>query len=335
MPTWRWVIGDWNVGPQRELTLAASRKIVWNLTAPATATFNLPGRSSEAALLAETMSDLWVYLDTALVFRGRVTQMADTATADSYTVAVTCVDYRGLLTRRLLVEGDQLAWSTPTYAAIAWGLVAATQAKPGGGFNVVQGTWMPDSPPNPPVVRTYAAGQEIGQALDDLAAVAFDWEIDPTLAMNLWAPNKRPTSGFVADWAGVVVGFTRNADTTTWANVIRESGDASATVGENRYTASPEGRFETQIGNPGVVLQTTLQQRAPADAAAWLARRVSLNLDLRPGVVYSPADVALGAQITVVLNVGRLDETGVYTLQQMTATLDDSGATHTTLGLLT
>ena len=334
MAVWRWVIGDWNVGPQRELTLASSRKLTWTLTAPAQATFSLPGRSDEAALLKVSMSDLWVYADTALVFRGRVTQTADTATADAYTVAVTCVDYRGLLTRRLLVEGDQLNWSTPTYAAIAWGLVSATQAKPGGGLNIVQGVWNVDAPPNPPVVRNYAAGLEIGKALDDLASVAFDWEIDATLAMNLWAPSKRPASAFVADWGGAVVGFTRSADTASWANAVRDSGDATVTVGENAYTSSPEGRFETQIGYPDVKLQATLQARVAADAADWMARRISYNLDLRPGLINSPNDLALGAQITVNLKIGRLNETGVHTLAQITETLDDTGVGHPTLGLL-
>jgi hypothetical protein len=334
MPAWRWVIGDWNVGPERELTLASSRKLVWTLTAPAQATFSLPGRSDEAGLLKVSISDLWVYADQTLVYRGRVTQTADSAGADSYTVAVTCVDYRGLLGRRLLVEGDQLNWSTPTYAAIAWGLVSATQAKTGGGLGVVQGTWTADSPPSPPVVRNYQAGLEIGKAVDDLASVAFDWEIDANLRMNLWAPSKRPASGFVADWGGTVVGFTRNADTGSWANVVRDSGDASATVGENRYASRPEGRFETQIGYPDVVLQSTVAARADADAARLLVRRLSYNLDLRPGAVNSPADVALGAQITVALKVGRLNDVGVYTVAQLSADLDDTGVTHTTVGLL-
>jgi len=268
------------------------------------------------------------------VFRGRVVQLADTVTADVHTLACDVVDYRGLLSRRLLVEGDQLAWSTPNLAAIAWGLVNLTQNKTGGYLGITQGTWTPDTPASPPSVRNYTAGQQIGQALDDLASVAFDYQIDPQLRMNLWAPSHRPVSPFVADYGGTVLGFTRTATHSTWANVIRESGDASQTVGVNLETTAPEGRWEQQIGNPDVVLQTTVAARAAADQQHWLARRASLNMDLRPGVVHSFADLACGSQIQVALQSGRLNVTGTYTVQQVRINLDDTGVTHTNVGLL-
>jgi len=334
MVAWRWVIGPWGTGPERELTLANSRQMTATLTAPATASFSIPGRADEAALLSEMETDLWVYADANLVFRGRVVQLADTVTADVHTLACDVVDYRGLLSRRLLVEGDQLAWSTPNLAAIAWGLVNLTQQKTGGYLGIVQGTWTADSPASPPSVRNYQAGQQIGQALDDLAGVAFDYQIDPALRMNLWAPSYRPVSAFVGDYGGTVLGFTRSATHSTWANVIRESGDASQTVGVNLSTVAQEGRFEQQIGNPDVVLQTTVAQRAAADQQKWLARRASLNMDLRPGVVHSFADLACGSQIQVALRSGRLNVTGTYTVQQVKISLDDTGVTHTNVGLL-
>jgi len=331
---WRWVIGPWGTGPQREMTLAAGRTMTATLTAPYTAGFNVPGQSPEAALIAEMDTDLWVYADANLVYRGRIIQTADTVTADNHTVAVSAVDYRGLLSRRLLVEGDTLNWSQPNLAAIAWGLVNLTQSKTGGYLGIVQGAWTPDSPASPPSVRTYQAGQQIGQALDDMSNIAFDYNVDPQLRMNLWAPRHRPASPFVADYGGTVLGFTRTATHSTWANVIRESGDASQTVGVNLSTVAPEGRFETQIGNPDVVLQDTVAQRAAADQTKWLARRASLNMDLRPGVIHSFADLELGSQIQVALQSGRLDVTGTYTVQQVRINLDDTGVTHTNVGLL-
>jgi hypothetical protein len=331
---WRWVIGDWNVAPARELTLATGRQLAYTLTAPATASFNLPGRADEALTLKRMISDLWVYADQHLVYRGRVVNLTDTVTADAHTVAVETVDYRGLLTRRLLVEGDQLAWSSPNYATIAWGLVAATQAKTDGGLGITQGIWQADSPPNPPVVRHYQAGAEIGKTVDDLAAVAFDYGIDANLKMNLWAPSKALTSGFVADYGGTVVGFTFAAVATSWANVVRVSGDATATVSENVWKQSPEGRFEQQIGYPDVVLQDTLRARSAADSAAWLNRRVSLNMDLRPGVVNSTADLDVGSVITVALVDGRIDYTAQVTVAQLAINLDDTGVSHVRVGVL-
>ena len=336
MVAWRWVIGPWNTQPQRELTLAYNRALSFNLTAPATAHFSLPGRSDEAAAMTEELTDVWVYADLSLVYRGRVTGMTDTVTQGSHTLAVNCTDYRGLLTRRLLTEDDQLAWSTSTYAEIAWGLVQSTQAKTGGGLGIVQGIWEADAAQTPSNyrVRNYTAGAEIGQTLDDLASVAFDYQIDPALNMNLWAPGKTHASAFVADYGGTVIGFTRATTATNWANVVRVSGDATQTVAVNLATDAPEGRFEQQIGYTDVVLQDTLAQRAPADAASWLARRSTITMDLKPGVIDSTADLDVGDQITVALRSGRINEIGTRTVQQLDIALDDTGVTHTTVGLI-
>jgi hypothetical protein len=336
MTAWRWVIGPWYQPPQRELTLATSRSLTYTLTAPCTAKFSLPGRSDEASALTEMLTDLWVYADDNLVYRGRVIGLTDTVTADSHTVAADVTDYRGLLTRRLLTEVDQLNWSTATYAEIAWGLVAQTQAKTQGGLGIVQGVWQADAAQDPSNyrVRAYTAGAEVGATLDLLAGVAFDYGIDPNLAMNLWAPNKAHASAFVADFGGTVIGFTRASSATTWANVTRTSGDASTTAGDVVETQTPEGRFEQQIGYPDVKLQATVDERSVTDHAQWLNRRASLNLDLRPGVVASTVDLDVGDQITVALRSGRLNYSGVQTVSDLAVTLDDTGVTHVRVGLL-
>lgn len=333
---WRLVIGDWTGPPERELTLATNRKATFTLTAPATLAFDLPGESDEAALLEEMVTDVWVYGDAVLVFRGRVTALTDTVTADAHTVAVTAVDYRGLLSRRLLVEGDQLNWSNATYAEIAWGLVTATQAKAGGGLGIVQGVWVPDPAqiPSNYRVRNYAAGLEIGKAVDDLAGVAFDYQIDPGLHFNLWAPGKAHISAFVADYGGTVAGFTRATAATSWANVTRSSGDATTTVGVNLVTDNPAGRFEQQIGYPDVTLQDTVAQRAAADHARWMEWQATINVDLRPGIVPQSVDLDVGNTIAVALRSGRLNEVGTRQIQQMTVAVDDNDVPRVRLGLV-
>jgi hypothetical protein len=337
MVAWRWAIGPWYQPPQRELTLATSRTLTYTLTAPCTASFTLPGRSAEAAAITEMLTDLWVYADDNLVYRGRVVGLTDTVTADGHTVAAAVTDYRGLLSRRLLVDDDQLNWSAATYADIAWGLVTLTQAKPGGGLGIVQGVWQADDAQDPSNyrVRNYLAGAELGVTIDDLAKVAFDYNIDPNLNMNLWAPAKAHASAFVADYGGTVVGFTRATSATTWANVTRTSGEATQTVGDTIFTDGPEGRFEQQIGYPDVVLQATIDERSTSDHAQWLTRRASLNLDLRPGVVSSTVDLDVGDQIIVALRSGRLNVSGVQTVADLGVTLDDTGVTHIRVGLLT
>jgi hypothetical protein len=334
--TWRWVIGPWYTPPQRELSAATGRQFTVNLTAPATATFDLPGRSPEAAYLDESTTDLWIYADETLAFRGRVIGLNDTVTATVHTTTVTCTDYRGLLTRRLLVEGDQLAWSTPRYYDIAWGLISLTQAKPNGSLGIFAGVTVPDAaqPPSNYRVRNYTAGDEIGKTLDDLAAVAFDYQISPGLSFDYWAPNKRDPSGFVADLGGTVAGFTRYAQSSTWANVVRVSAKADTTTADVIDNSGTPGRFEQQIGFPDVVDQSTLDQRAPAAATAWAAQTSTLTVDLRPDVVSSTADVNVGQVVTVALRSGRLNIVEPRTINQITVKISDSGAAHTTLGFL-
>jgi hypothetical protein len=138
----------------------------------------------------------------------------------------------------------------------------------------------------------------------------------------------------VADLGGTVVGFTRTATHSTWANVVRDSGDAATTVAVNAVATSPEGRWETQVGYTDVHDQATLVARASADAARLAVRRAALNLDLRPGVLHSAADLPMGSQIQVALRSGRLVVTGTQTVQQLTVAVDDDGVSHPKLGLL-
>jgi hypothetical protein len=339
---WRWVLGDWFSPPNRELTRAWNRQLTYTLTAPATASFNLPGRSDEAYELQEGITDLWVWADDQLCYRGRVIGVTDTVTENAYTLSVSTVDYRGLLGRRLLVEGDTLNWSMPTYADIAWGIVQRTQAKEGGGLGIVQGMWASDPPqiPSNYRVRNYNPGLEVGKALDDLASVAFDYEIRPDprsekdLALNYFYPGKRRTSAVVLDWGGTVTGLTRSSVVSQWANATRTSGDQETTIGRNYYTYHPEGRFEQQIGYPDVVLQSTIDERAIADHAAWLRRRSSLNLELKAGIVNGPRDLDVGDVVHIAIRLGRLHVDEDRVVNEVAILLDDTGITHVRVGFL-
>jgi hypothetical protein len=348
-PVWRWVVGPWNSGPERELIYANSRQVTFTNNAPATATFNLPGRTDEASSIIDGLTDLWVWADTHLVFRGRVTGTQDAISENVYTLSITATDYRGLLTRRLLAEGDSpstdgksSSWSMASYARIAWGLVALTQAKPGGNFGITQGVWQPDPDqvPSGYRVRTYDFGQEIGQAIDDLAGDAtFDYNIRPGsngtgLYMNLYYPARSFNSGKVLDLGGTVAGLTRATALSNWANVTRTSGSPDTTVGVNTYTADPSGRFEQQIGYPDVVLQTTIASRAVADHSSWLTRQTSLSFDMRTGVINTLQDLDVGDTCLVVAKIGRLNINENRTVSEVDFTIDDQGIASTRVGVI-
>jgi hypothetical protein len=351
---WRWVVGPWNAGPERELVYLSGRQLQYTINAPATAGFNLPGTAPECEAIAEGETDLWVWAADELIYRGRVISTTDTISGTTHTLSVATADYRGVLARRLLVEGDsgniavpgpppQIGFSTATYAEIAWRLVSQTQAKPAGQLGIVQGVWIPDpaQPPSGYRVRHYDYGLEVGKAVDDLANDApFDYDIRPrrndvaVLEMNLYAPGKARNQDLVLDLGGTVTGLTRSFALSGWANVTRVSGSPDTTVGVNAHTASPEGRWETQVGYPDVTLQSTVNARATAAHRKLLARHSTLSLELRPGVVNSLSDLDVGDTCLVAVRSGRLDFTETHTVANLAVTIDDDGITSVRVGVV-
>jgi hypothetical protein len=365
MTAWRWVIGPWDAGPERELTYLYGRQLQFTINAPAQAMFNLPGQAPECAELAEGETDLWVWSDEDLMYRGRIIQTTDSISSNVHTVSVSSVDYRGVLGRRILVEGDagnvpkppvgnpgdegyvppQVGYSMATYAAIAWDLVYKTQIKPGGNLRIIQGTWVPDpaQPPSGYRIRTYDLGLEVGKAVDDLSDDAtFDYEIRPNpndpsflgLFMNLWAPGKSRDQDLILDLGGTVTALTRSFSISNWANVTRVSGSADRTTGVNSYTARPEGRWESQIGYPDVVLQSTVNDRSVAAHNKLLERYSTINLELRPGVVNSLSDLDVGDTCLVVADRGRVKFQETHTVADLAFGISDEGVAAVRVGVI-
>jgi hypothetical protein len=351
LPVWRWVVGPWDSGPERELVYASNRQLQFTNNAPTTATFNLPGETDEAGLITEGYTDVWVWADSSLCFRGRVTGTTDTLSdTGTYTLAVSCTDYRGVLTRRMLVEGDagnvasatQVAYSSSTYAGIAWDLVYKTQAKPGGALGIVQGDWVSD-PVQAPAnyrVRNYDYGEMVGKAIDDLGGDAtFDYRIRPrtdpmALYMDLYYPARAAPNDLVLELGGTVSGLTRAFAMTDWANVTRTSGAPDSTTGVVVYSPDPSGRWEQQVGYPDVTLQSTVQARSASDHSTWFGRRSTMNLTMRPGVVTSPAVLDVGDTCLVVVRHGRLSINETRTVSTINYTVDDNGVSSTTVGVI-
>lgn len=352
LPTWRWAIGPWNSGPERELVYATSRSLQFVNNAPANANLSLPGRSDEAAAFHGGLTDLWIWLGPDLIYRGRVTNLNDTISENVYTLAVTTTDYRGLLSRRILVEGDvgniastdvpkKVNYSAPCYADIAWDLVAKTQAKPGGNLGIVKGVWQqdPSQPSNNYRVRGYDMGSEVGKLIDDLAGDAtFDYRIRPSTDplvchMDLWYPARSVESGIVLDLGGTVAGLSHSFAISNWANVTRTSGGMDSTSGVVNYTASAEGRFEAQIGYQDVTLQSTLAARAPADHRRWLTKRSTLSMELVPGTITDLDDLDVGDKVLVVANTGRLNICELRTVSEINMSINDDGIASMRVGV--
>lgn len=317
MADWQFVVGPATGGHTAALTLASGRKVTFKLTDASDAGFVLDGRSVEAQAIEELATDLHAIRDGRILYRGRVGATSDSLDADSHSVDVRTMDYREILNRRILSADDQKTYGQVDQASIAWGLIAATQTKPGGDLGVTRGLgsdsgFLRD--------RTYAAGDTIGALLEDLAALVdgFDWDLTPidayTLRLDLWhGINGRGASGGVyLEYGAGVLAVKRDVSVDTYANAVRVSG-ASSTLLELREAADladrnarPEGRWDGVFGFTDVTTQTRLTERAMWQLADSQAIRPTYSIDLAPDVWQGPDHIWLGDYVRLRVLSGRL-----------------------------
>lgn len=334
MADWQFVAATAKGLPLAELTAARDRKVTWRRRGPAEAAWSIDGRHEQAAAVEELISDLLVYRDGRLLFRGRVGATDDSLDADSHEVSMVANDYRALLGRRLLFQ--PILFSVVDVGDIGWYLVGATQSLPGGYVGITRGLGA-----NLGVTSAYnfEAGKYVGEALDDLAEVVdFDWEVDAALKFNLWQPARGFVRDFVAEYGSTVTTVNRAVDPGQYANVVRATGDQT----KNEATPPvpwttphvstmadladrPEGRFDMQHGDPDVKVQSALVDRADRllDRSAYVMPTYTCTL--RPGV-WDPDVLWLGDVCRIVIRSGRLDVNTVERIDQVDVTISDDGA---------
>jgi hypothetical protein len=108
---WQFLTGPASGGYDQELTAATGRKLTVRLTTPSEAAFGLDGRLPQATNVEEMVTDVHVLWTSKLsvthrLFRGRVGPTSDTVTEDAHTMTVNALDYRAVVARRHLLEGD-------------------------------------------------------------------------------------------------------------------------------------------------------------------------------------------------------------------------------------
>ncbi len=302
--------------------------------------FDADGTDPAIAGITELETDLIVMYGAQIIFCGRVVPTQDTLTASAHRTQVTALDYREVLRRRFLLTGDQpaLTWTNIEQATIAWNMIQATQARPGGGLGITRGTGQATG-----VKRTYTAtaGDYIGDDITSLAQLAggFEWQITPygmsDLRFDVFYPqqggpggNSLPapppgdlpaapaaSSGVVLAWGDArISSITRNVDPSTFANAVYVTSSAS-TSGTKTLTpvhleasdigSRAEGRWDTVLGTDDQT-QSTLSDHATALLNQAQVVIPSYTIVFYPGAWGGPSDIWLGDTVTVQIDSGRL-----------------------------
>ena len=311
MPYYQFVLGPAGGTPDTELTYARNRSLDLKLSEPSTASFTIDGRSEQAAAIAELASEVSVYRDRELLFRGFIGSTADTVSEDRHDVQVTVVDYRGRLDR-LLIDADT-TYTTALDRNISWDLIDDAQAKTGGDLGISRGPALSGLTSR---TITFTGGISVREALDRLASLApgFDWDITPEREFVLF-DQRGANNGVILDYGGLVSAVSVNFDPSTYANAVRVSGDATTTAqtaAAGDIGSRPEGRYEAQQGISDITTDATLASRATLLLAEKQLIRSSFTVTLRNGdndlIRWGgPTDIGLGDTCRMVVRSGRLD----------------------------
>ena len=331
---WTFATGPWNGMPTTELSTATSRSVTWRLTDHHEASLTIDGLSPQAVNIRELEWDLWVLWNGQALFRGRIGPSSDTGSENGLSTQFGAADYRELLQRRFLFEGDTLSYTAADQSTIAWGLISSTQAKVGGQLGITRGLGATTG-----VIRdrtAYEAGASIGSCLDQLSQVidGFDYDFTPSststaLSFDLYYPSRGADRSVVLDYGGRVASFTRQVDPSTFGNAVRASGaDTLAAVRQEApgLATDPAGRWDFQFSDTSITVASTLQGKAAKALADGQYVAPSWTVTLPPGGWGGPTDFWLGDQVSLVVRTGRLDVVESLRVMEMSLALDDNGS---------
>lgn len=335
---WRILIGPPTGGYEAELTAAQSRKLTVRLTSPSELAFGLNARLPQADSIEELVTDahvLWTSAEgvTHRLFRGRIGPTGDSGDADGHNMTATALDYRALLRRRRLYSDSQLTWTGTDQAEIALALVTQTQARTGGALGISK-AWTGVEPTGVERDRTYEAGDSIGDRIQELSEVidGFNWDITATsasaLSLEVFYPERGNDRGVVLEYGGMVAKFSREVQTSDYANAQRYTGESALTASELAaadLATRPEGRWDAVFGDSGLTTQGALDDRAAWQLDQSQVISPPYTLTLRRGVWRGPDHIWLGDTVRVIIRSGRLRVDTSIRVFELAFTLDADG----------
>lgn len=327
-----------------ELADAHPIKLHFELGGPATAELVVDGRAPTCALIQELSQDVCVYrwnpytASYEILFRGVVGHTEDAVGDTNHTVTVQSTDYRAMLARRPV--GGPLTFTQADQFTIADGLVQGPLPFGGQGtaydmgiapaiLRNPDGTHVPSALTGVKRDRSYTGAEKSGEMLDNLSKVidGFDWGCEPVDVLHVatppnincqptvWYPQRGVTKSFVADYGGTVAEVKRTVDSTTFANWIRNDGQAVDDVAVYAVAAGdvvtnpqlhPEGLWPEGTSSSSTETGVSLQEQANSRLAEASVLVPSYSLVLAPGAWNWKNDAWLGDTIPIKIRSGRL-----------------------------
>ncbi len=311
------------------------------------ASFDIDGRSPVAAAIVELETDVFVLYGDGILFDGRVGDSQDTLTASAHRTIINAYDYREVLRRRAVLPGDKVSWGTSTArSSIAWTMIKATQARPGGNLGISQGVLQDTSNALPSFTAQF--GDYIGDDIDSLAQLdpPFEWEINPyglaDLRFDVFSPSKGTDNGVVLAYGDHRISqITRKADPSTFADCVYVT--SSASVGGTK-TLTAQHLEDPQIGarleqrwDSVVGTQDQTQETLNAHAAGLLQTLQvvipAYEVTLRPGAWDGPDWLFLGDTVTLQISSGRLAVNEKLRVVEMSFAISPDGIETLTLAI--
>lgn len=325
MATWHWVLADTDGTERADMVRARDRSLRLRVKGDSRTSFTLSGLDTHAAEIADGLDrDVKVYRDAELLFRGRLSAPDDDVGETEHTVSAEAVDYRAVLSRRILMA--QQSFTTTEQEAIAWGLVDHTQTQTDGDLGITrEGTATGVTR-----TRTFDAGAEVAGSINELgqAADGFDWAVTPAHEFRVWSPERGSETGALV-YGGNVASVRRRLDTSTFATSHRVTADGLTT--ETRHTqVGAVGRWDRQVGTR-IDNQTELASFADGINAEEAVLLPTWEATMRPG--RWPDGFWLGDTVQLVVVSGRLDVSTLVRVLELTVDVDASDVPTVTVGL--
>lgn len=271
-----------SVGTQ-EVTAFDSLSLKFNFDTGDEIGFTTPASSAEGRVISASGAlacDVW--LEGALAQRYRVTGIDQTWTVDGVSVlAVTGLSYKRLLFGRLL-HAD-MTFTQIDQGDILWSLIAHTQAQPGGTWGVTKGACTTGKLRD----RTYVKGDNIGDLAGKLQDVidGMYWTIDVNKVYSAKAATSITQHVQPLQLGMNARALLRRNTAATFANSVYATGDSATNpvwVDDAQIASDPRGRWETSVGFPTVIKQTTLQEHADGELRKTVSPRGFWTVALEP-----------------------------------------------------
>lgn len=344
---------DWTftVGPRQPLggvtlalTDARQKNVSFRVAADQfhEASFTISGLSPQASAFQELISDLQVIRNGEILFVGRIVPTSDSLDGTRHDVQVTALDYREVLRRRMLIDGDILSYNNTEQALIAWTLISQTQGRAGGDLGIVRGHGQSTGTNR---TQLYSLGDMVGDQISQMGLLAsgYDWDITPygssDLRLDIWSPYRGMNRSVILEYGGTLVATVgRTVDPTTYANADYLTGQTADGIALTTYiedsglATSAAGRWDRAVGTDIHVLET-LQSKAAWFLADGETVVPTYQIALTPGAWGGTQHIWLGDLVTVRINSGRLRVNDQLRVTQIDIAIGDDGDERVTLSV--